>query len=625
MSSYNNKNITKQSQKSSSNIVTSNALNENSGKIFNSIKFKHFNIFFKNYFNENLKSQLINYLSEKNNNKSTSIFRNEYLNETLSEKTLSDFNDKKNGLKLQKNNYTTNKKINSIGTLPLYNNNYNNENITKYRSLDKLYLNKNNKSKINNKSSDINSKYFSNISNNISNTPNKNPKLKIDINSINILSQKKNNFCNTLETFANIKNDDKNKNKIQQLPKDAANCLLLFLKKNKKYLQRTSKYHLIYKKYENIIDNIIDNIPEKKNNYENFLGYFKRQPMEGINVLDSAFLTWNNYSSKSEKQRHFHILSELTKLKGYIDKDKNKKIFFIKDFLHKYNIEYNKNQIINFDNFLMNFNVKIYGNFFEPSLGIKEMINKIFIEGEKIAKNKKSNKNNITIPPINLKHNFNKEKNNINSMEEKKQDIESYFQYNKTNQINRNKYQKNLNLSDTNSYLKEMERQKLVDKPNKSYTSNYKLIMSDIKKELNQIETEIIKEKQYKNNFPNLPHKNYQNKMSTFYPNRIKKSDELFITGDNYMDNNYRNSSDKKDFLTPNYKNRRKNNKKATQKIINKLNDMRCFNKVELKDVKRRLKLTEYIMYNKAKHKMKLEELGKDELYEYMKKEDKKD
>ena len=155
MSSYNNKNITKQSQKSSSNIVTSNALNENSGKIFNSIKFKHFNIFFKNYFNENLKSQLINYLSEKNNNKSTSIFRNEYLNETLSEKTLSDFNDKKNGLKLQKNNYTTNKKINSIGTLPLYNNNYNNENITKYRSLDKLYLNKNNKSKINNKSSDI--------------------------------------------------------------------------------------------------------------------------------------------------------------------------------------------------------------------------------------------------------------------------------------------------------------------------------------------------------------------------------------------------------------------------------------------------------------------------------------
>ena len=150
MSSYNNKNIIKQSQKSSSNIVTSNALNENSGKIFNSIKFKHFNIFFKNYFNEHLKSQLINYLSEKNNNKSTSIFRNEYLNETLSEKTLSDFNDKKNGLKLQKNNYTTNKKINSIGTLPLYNNNY--ENITKYRSLDKLYLNKNNKSKINNKS-----------------------------------------------------------------------------------------------------------------------------------------------------------------------------------------------------------------------------------------------------------------------------------------------------------------------------------------------------------------------------------------------------------------------------------------------------------------------------------------
>ena len=42
-------------------------------------------------------------------------------------------------------------------------------------------------------------------------------------------------------------------NKYQQLLKDAANCLLLFLKQNKKFLQKTTKYNYLYKKYKNII------------------------------------------------------------------------------------------------------------------------------------------------------------------------------------------------------------------------------------------------------------------------------------------------------------------------------------------------------------------------------------
>ena len=62
-------------------------------------------------------------------------------------------------------------------------------------------------------------------------------------------------------------------------------------------MQRTSKYYPIYEKYENIIDNIIDNIPNeenrnKKNNLDNFLGYYNRKPIEGNNVLDSACLIW---------------------------------------------------------------------------------------------------------------------------------------------------------------------------------------------------------------------------------------------------------------------------------------------------------------------------------------------
>ena len=182
MSSYNNKNITKQSQKSSSNIVTSNALNENSGKIFNSIKFKHFNIFFKNYFNENLKSQLINYLSEKNN-KSTSIFKNEFLNETLSEKTLSDFKERRKEFKIGKKNPIANTKLNNIDSYFSHNTN----NSTKYKSLDKIYLSIFNQSKFNNKSQAlIIRKYLSkgqstiqNISNLRSNNSKNKVKLKL--------------------------------------------------------------------------------------------------------------------------------------------------------------------------------------------------------------------------------------------------------------------------------------------------------------------------------------------------------------------------------------------------------------------------------------------------------------
>ena len=53
-----------------------------------------------------------------------------------------------------------------------------------------------------------------------------------------------------------------------------------------------------------------------------------------------------------------------------------------------------------------------------------------------------------------------------------------------------------------------------------------------------------------------------------------------------------------------------------TQIIINKLNLRPKLNKIEIEDVKKRLKLTEYIVYNNAKRRLMFEELGKNELYE---------
>lgn len=579
---------------------------------FNTFKFKHFNNFFNNLFHDKLKTELINYLSEKNN-KSTSIFKNEILNETLSEKTLSDYTEKaKRIIRLNKNNGIINTKLQNIVPYLSYKTNGS----TKYKSLDKIYLNKFNKSKLNNKSTSINSKYVSkelgtipNRSNRANDTNNK-IKLKLDISSINhelYFKGKKNKFSNTSKSYFNKINK---KIKAQQLPKDAANCLLLFLKKNKKHLQRTSKYYLIYEKYKDIIDNIIENIPDedinnRKNNYENMLGYYKRRPMEGNDIIYSTSLIMNNYNSKSERERHIQILSELTKLKGYTNKNKIDKILYIKDFLKKYNINYNKEQLLIFEKFLDDFDIKKYEKFLEPGLRIKDMIGKIFDEGEKF---KTESKKKNSMPVLNLKS-------AIHSNEKKNKEIVAYSWYKKNNnQFNEINHEKNLNLSDTSSYLKEMERQKLVEKPYKTYSSNYNLIVNDLGKEIGKLETEIITEKKIKNIKPALLDEKSQKKISQI-------DNDLFVTSNTFLKSH--TNKNKQKYLSPNLiKDKKEKYKIKYAGMTNeKTNAKYNYEKVELQDVKRKLKLTEYIIYNKAKNKLKLKELGKGELFEYTKKQ----
>jgi hypothetical protein len=209
MSSFENENSKNLSQ-NILNISRNQKLNLSQTGQFNTFKFKHFNNFFNNLFHEKLKSEIINYLSEKNN-KSTSIFKNEFLNETLSEKTLSDFKERRKEFKIGKKNAIANTKLNNIDSYFSHNTNKS----TKYKSLDKIYLSKFNQSKFNNKSSSINySKYLSkgqstipNISNRTNNSNNK-VKLKLEISSLsnNFNNTKKNKFTNTSETFYNKKN-----------------------------------------------------------------------------------------------------------------------------------------------------------------------------------------------------------------------------------------------------------------------------------------------------------------------------------------------------------------------------------------------------------------------------------
>ena len=186
MNSFKNEN-TKNINQNILNINHNSKFNLTNFGQFNTFKFKHFNNFFNNLFHEKLKSELINYLSEKNN-KSTPVFKNEFLNETLSDKTISDFNEKSKIIRIKKHNAMVNTKFKNIDSYFSYNTNGS----TRYKSLDKIYLNKFNQSISNNKSSSINSKFLSkeqntipNISNLRKNNSNSKIKLQLDISSLN--------------------------------------------------------------------------------------------------------------------------------------------------------------------------------------------------------------------------------------------------------------------------------------------------------------------------------------------------------------------------------------------------------------------------------------------------------
>jgi hypothetical protein len=232
---------------------------------------------------------------------------------------------------------------------------------------------------------------------------------------------------------------------------------------------------------------------------------------------------------------------------------------------------------------------------------------------------------------------------------------------NSDNIYNKQKNKKNkpkpfdFDLYETNSYLKDMGKQIRLHYPKKDYSSNYNLIIEEIGGELKKISEKIKNEKKYKfreaiNSKQNKKKPIKINNINNF--NFITQSsnssiDDIFITSNkNLSENNKLNENiyafnelkennknkikivkrtNKQNFSLNNdnnnninNNNKRKMNKKMTQIIIKKLNLRPKINLIEVEDVKKRLKLTEYIVFNNARRKLMFEELGKNELYEYV-------
>ena len=72
--------------------------------------------------------------------------------------------------------------------------------------------------------------------------------------------------------------------------------------------------------------------------------------------------------------------------------------------------------------------------------------------------------------------------------------------------------------------------------------------------------------------------------------------------------------NNKMNFSCDRNKYKRSNKRKITDIIINKLNLKP--EKIEIDEIRKKLKLTEYIVFNHAKKKLAFDKLGKKELYE---------
>jgi hypothetical protein len=445
-------------------------------------------------------------------------------------------------------------------------------------------------------------------------------------------------------------------------------------------LAKTSKYYNIYKKYKHFIndnpDNSIlnNNKDNKKYNDKNInIGYYGRKPLDGIEIYETTSTYKNQYSNKSEKNRHEIILDELNKLKGYIDKNQKEKDLFIKDFLNRHYIDCDDQAQLNaFENFINNFNKNQIYNLLKPYLGIKEMLLDILKEGEKIhlninenTKNEEINKNGLSNDKIQQNNNslINQIESNIykspniikqnylysGKNNNRKKTLLKILNYNsekinriKTLKIGNKNNIKSFDLLSTNSYLKKIEKQKRLYYPNKDYSSNYNLIVDDIGEELKELNNNIKEEKKFKIseylmkknknrkndkniilnlNFSNqTPNKSIENVFIT--SNKTFITNNKIINENNYDDKIKRNlykikkkkRNNKMNFSCDRNKYKRSNKRKITDIIINKLNLKP--EKIEIDEIRKKLKLTEYIVFNHAKKKLAFDNLGKKELFE---------
>ena len=308
----------------------------------------------------------------------------------------------------------------------------------------------------------------------------------------NIINDKK-----SLKIISNLEN--KNNEKKVKLKAKTPNQTFLNKNKNKNLSKDKSR--------NNEIPLLI------KYHSQNSEGYLTRKELNGVPFTFEPIMIYNNlYSNKSEKKRHEIILDEFIKLRQYIEREPDKKLLFVKEFLNKYYIEYEKfdeNQLLSLCDFICYYDKNTISSILKPYLDIKTMINELINNINKInnllgIKDNDNNKNNeikeeiiseeATINDskmgdkcnIYLSPNIIENNNNINNENIR---IKFYEKENLRRQKYNNRYDNNLSndeeaLKEIKRKLRDLEHQKKLHIPDKNYSFRNDLIIKDMNREM---------------------------------------------------------------------------------------------------------------------------------------------
>ena len=417
--------------------------------------------------------------------------------------------------------------------------------------------------------------------------------------------------------------------------KDIFDCLRINTKKGSKdFSSVTNSINYLLDKNEMLIKN------EKKFNIKNF--NFKTNKKSGKNrnifkinnfssrngmygkknnlplFYEFSLTHRNYYSSKSDKNRHEFLLNEFHKLKFYLENNPNKELLIIKDFLHKFHIKniekYSEEKLLYLGKLICKNKENKLMNLIKPDSNIKKTIYNLLDNSFELNQNPK---NNYYLERNNSIYNQYPNNENKNILRKNK----TYYNF----RVNKRK--KYFDINETNSKLKYIEHQKKMDFTNKNYSENFNLLINDISKEIKEIELKIKKEQEHENPIKrdglfitqvkraSLSYKNINNKKLILSPINIKKRGRILeIPRCKSIASIVNNKSEIYNFCLNNKKKKNKivylkaneliKDKINMKDIVQRLYYAQTQKKFGLSDIKRNLKLTEYVAFNFAKKKL---------------------
>ena len=432
-------------------------------------------------------------------------------------------------------------------------------------------------------------------------------------------------------------------NKIQETNKPNNNIQL-------KIKSKTPYKTFINKNNSNKSRNKSNLIPNKHHT-QNSEGYLTRKKLNGIPYTFEPIMIYNNiYSTKSEKKRHEIILDDFIKLRPYIQRQPENKLKFIKEFLNKYYIEYekyDKDKLISLCDFISYQDKNVISSFLKPYLDIKNMIIDLLNNIDTINKllnNKKDEINEIK-EEIQDKINYNEVyrysspniiEDNLNCNNSDNFKIKFYTKENfRKNKFN-NRYDNNLIeeekiLKDIKIKLRDLEHQKKLHIPDKNYKFRNDLIIKDMNKEMNILKNK-FEQTLYNRSFQ--PKKKYNSQNNSKYyqkknieipiifsqfqkkPKNYEKIEEDILNL--YIFRNKINKNNSSKFMLmkkeDNYNeiNNKYNliNRYSMDEIIKRLYYKPMKIKFDINEVRKNNKITEYYALKLAKHNKFLKDIN---------------